>query len=101
MCVGLVILIHVVERQTDELTINNGLRVIEGIAVGIYGSHETGSAGLELRSSVLTLCRVQACLALPSLNRSLDTVIQLTDTTNEGVTIALTVATAEEGDGLA
>ena len=71
------------------------------LRIDIYGSHETGATGLKLRLSLLTLCRVQACLALPSLSRSLDAVIQLTDATYEGVTIALTVATAEEGDGLA
>ena len=73
--IRLVILVHIVERQTHELTIHDSLRVIKGITVGADSTHETGTAFL-------------------------DTIIQLADATYKGVAIRLTVATAEEGDGL-
>lgn len=51
-------------------------RIVERIAVGIYGTHEAGSAVL-------------------------DSMIQLANAAYESVAVRLTVATAEEGDGLA
>ena len=73
--IRLVILVNIVQGQAYKLAIHNCLRVIEGVAVGADCSHEV-------------------CTAL------LNTIIQFTDATYEGVTIRLAIATSEEGDGL-
>ena len=74
--ISLVVLVDVVEGKADELTIDNGFRAVEGVAVGIYAADECGTAVL-------------------------DAVVEFTHTANEGVAVRRAVAAAEDGDGLA
>ena len=60
--IGLVVLIDVVKRQTDELAVDNSLGVVEGVTVGFDRTDKVGS----------TL---------------LDAVVEFAHSANEGVTV--------------
>ena len=41
--VGFVRLVHLVDRETNELSVNNGVRAVEGVVRRIYAAYERGA----------------------------------------------------------